>query len=47
MKHGNGTCYYSNGTRYEGIFREDVKHGNGQIYFANKLRCLCQFEKGT
>ena len=33
MKEGNGTYYYVNGERYEGLFQDDVLHGYGCYWF--------------
>lgn len=32
MKEGNGVYYYTNGNKYEGGWKNDLKHGHGVYY---------------
>ena len=32
-KEGEGVAIYSNGEKYEGGFKEDMKHGKGKYYY--------------
>lgn len=37
MKNGQGIFDYSNGLKYDGSYKNDVKEGKGTIYGKNKL----------
>jgi len=43
IKHGSGTEYFSDGTRFVGTWKDDLKHGKGYTYFANRLTSECQY----
>ena len=45
-KHGKGTQYLSNGTKYDGQWNNNKKDGEGIEYFANQMRCKVQYNKG-
>ena len=44
--HGHGVLEYSNGSRYEGHFKEDLRHGHGVFEFASGNRYEGQFKDG-
>jgi|LauGreDrversion4_2_1035121.scaffolds.fasta_scaffold124805_3 hypothetical protein len=33
LRHGQGTFYYSNGSKYEGMWRDNLKNGYGSFTF--------------
>ena len=37
MQHGSGVETYSDGNRYEGMYKEGRKHGEGTYYFADDI----------
>jgi len=45
LRHGKGTFYYSNGSKYEGDWEENHKHGQGVFTFEDGTEYRGRFEK--
>lgn len=45
LRHGKGTFYYSNGSKYEGDWAENHKHGQGTFTFEDGTEYRGRFEK--
>lgn len=44
---GQGTCFFSNGDKYVGEFRDDKLHGNGALYLSSGDKYVGQFYNGS
>jgi hypothetical protein len=45
LRHGKGTFYYSNGSKYEGDWEKNFKHGHGVFTFEDGTQYDGPFEK--
>jgi antitoxin component YwqK of YwqJK toxin-antitoxin module len=41
LKDGQGTFYFTNGSKYQGSYHEGIKEGHGTIYLNNNAIAYC------